>query len=66
LIKNHPDTDDVYAITITGGTTPGGSGYELTVPKRDLITKTAVLFQQGRIRIAELPDTQALVEELHG
>jgi hypothetical protein len=65
LIKNHQDISDVYAITITGGTAVAGTGYQLSVPKRDLITKTAVLLQQRRIRIAaELPETPTLVNEL--
>jgi hypothetical protein len=66
LIKTHRNIYDVYAITITGGTTVGKTGYDLTVPKRDLITKTAILFQQQRIRIAAgLSDTAQLVDELH-
>jgi hypothetical protein len=67
LIKSPRDIYDIYAITITGSTAVGGSGYQLNVPKRDLITKTAVLFQQHRIRIATtLPDTDELVDELLG
>jgi hypothetical protein len=67
LIKNHRDIYDVYAITITGGTTVAGAGYQLNVPKRDLITKSAVLFQQHRVCIAtHLRDTPALVDELRG
>jgi hypothetical protein len=67
LIKNYPRIYDVYAITITGGTAIGGTGYDLTVPKRDLITKTAVLLEQRRIRIAtDLSDTPSLVDELLG
>jgi hypothetical protein len=65
LIKHHRDIYDIYAITITAGTTVGSTGHQLNVPKRDLITKTAVLFQQHRIRIsARLPDTPTLVNEL--
>lgn len=67
MFKNHAKLRDVYRITITAGTAVGGNGYELTVPKRDLIIKTAVLFQQRRLRIATgLPDTTALVDELLG
>jgi len=66
LIKNQRDIYDIYSITITGGTAVSGTSYQLTVPKRDLITKTAILFQQHRIRIAaSLPDTQQLLDELH-
>jgi Terminase RNaseH-like domain len=65
LIKANPRLWQVYAITITGATAVGGSGYTRTVPKRDLITTAAVLFQQQRIRIAAgLPDTPALIHEL--
>jgi Terminase RNaseH-like domain len=54
-----------YAITITGGTTVGGGGTRLTVPKRDLVSTVQVLLQQRRLRIApELPDTPALIDEL--
>jgi hypothetical protein len=65
LFKQHPRLGDICAITITGGTSIGGSGYQLTVPKRDLINTTAILLQQRRLRIAgNLPDTPALINEL--
>lgn len=60
-----PRASELYAITITGGTSVGGSSRHPTVPKRDLINTTAVLLQQQRLRIAsELPDTDALIDEL--
>jgi hypothetical protein len=56
---------DIYAITITSGTSVGGAGYHPTVPKRDLINTTAVILQQQRLRIAtDLPDANALGDEL--
>jgi hypothetical protein len=66
LFKSHPKKPhDIYAITITGGAAVGGTGYKPTVPKRDLINTTAVLLQQGRLRIAsELSDTDQLISEL--
>jgi hypothetical protein len=65
MFKNNPDLRDIYRITITSGYAVGGSGYDLTVPKRDLIMKAAILFQQRRVRIAlSLPDTDALIGEL--
>ena len=65
LFKTQHRPPDVYAITITSGTSVGGSGYHCTVPKRDLINTTAVLLQQQRILIAaDLPDAKALVHEL--
>lgn len=54
-----------YAITITGGTSVGGEGSQLTVPKRDLVTTTQVLLQQRRLRIApDIPDATTLIDEL--
>ncbi len=66
LFKEHKQhAPFIYAITITGGTSVGGSGGQRTVPKRDLITTTAVLLQQGRLRIAaNLTDADTLVDEL--
>jgi hypothetical protein len=65
LIKSHRDIYDIYSITITAGTAVNKTGYQLTIPKRDLITKTAILLQQNRIRIAaSLRDTPALLNEL--
>jgi hypothetical protein len=54
-----------YPIWITGGISVGRERGKLTVPKRDLITTTQLLLQNGRLRIAnEIPDASALVEEL--
>jgi hypothetical protein len=65
LFKTNVRTSDLYAITITGGTSVGGGNRTPTVPKRDLITTTAVVLQQQRLRIApSLPDTPTLVDEL--
>jgi hypothetical protein len=65
LFRDTPGIRDVYGITITAGTAVAGSGYQLSVPKRDLITTTAVLLQHERVRIApDLPDTHILVGEL--
>jgi hypothetical protein len=65
LFKSQRRPSDIYAITITSGTSIGGAGYRRTVPKRDLIHTTAVILQQQRLRIAtDLPDTAALVDEL--
>jgi hypothetical protein len=55
----------VYPIWITGGISVGSDVGKLTVPKRDLITTTQLLLQNGRLRIASgILDATALVEEL--
>jgi len=66
LFKHHqPRLSDLYALTITAGTSVGGNTRNPTVPKRDLIINTAVLLQQQRLRIApNLHDTQTLLDEL--
>jgi hypothetical protein len=65
LMKADPRLWEVYAITITGATAVGGGGHQRTVPKRDPITTTSVLFQQHRVKIAaSLPDAPALIDEL--
>jgi hypothetical protein len=67
LFKQNRRVRDIYGITITGGTTVGGNGYQPTVPKRDLINTTAVILQQRRIRIAAaLTETPTLLDELQG
>jgi len=64
LFKQDTESRELYAITITGGTSVGGSGRRLTVPKRDLITTTAVILQQQRLRIApNLPEADTLLDE---
>jgi hypothetical protein len=56
----------LYAITITSGTTTGGSDQHPNVPKRDLILTTALILEQHRLKIATtLPDSDTLLEELH-
>jgi len=54
------------AITITGGNEVTGNDREgYHVPKRDLVSNLAVLFQARRLKIAEsLPEAQILVQEL--
>jgi hypothetical protein len=42
----------VVGITITGGTSVGGDSSNPTVPKRDLVSTLAVVFETERIRIA--------------
>jgi hypothetical protein len=63
--QQQPRPSSVYGITITSGTSPGGSSREPTVPKRDLVAAAVVLLQQQRLRIApKLLDTNTLVDEL--
>ncbi len=54
------------AITITGGGSVTGSDSEgYHVPKRDLVGILQVLFQSGRLKVAEaLPMAKVLIEEL--
>ena len=54
------------AITITGGDSVTGSDYEgYHVPKRDLVGILQVLFQSGRLKVAEtLPMAKVFIEEL--
>jgi hypothetical protein len=55
----------VFAITITGGHEPSGTGRRLNIPKRDLIATTSLILEQHRLRIAEnMRDTDELIEEL--
>jgi len=52
-------------ITITGGIEVTGSGGGYHVPKRDLVINLQVLFQSGRLKVAEsLPDAQTFIQEL--
>jgi len=54
-----------YRITITGGNEVNRAGREISIPKRDLIGILQVLFQTGRLKIAEgIPEAQLLVNEL--
>jgi hypothetical protein len=54
-----------HAIVITSGDTDSDAGGRVRVPKRDLVTTTAVLLQNGRLRIATgLDATAELVDEL--
>lgn len=54
-----------YEIIIHGGEAVTRDGREIRIPKRDLISNLQVLFQSGRLKIAErIPDGQLLVKEL--
>ena len=44
---------NLTAVTITGGTSPGGDGQDVTVPKRDLVTTVQRLMHEGVLRAAE-------------
>jgi hypothetical protein len=53
------------AVTITGGDTVSQDANGFRVPKRDLVSALLVLFQSGRLKIAEgIPDAATLVQEL--
>jgi hypothetical protein len=53
------------AVTITGGDQTTNEGLYYRVPKRDLVSNLQVLFQSGRLKIAEaLPLAPILVKEL--
>ena len=56
----------VIPITITaGGTARGGAYGGFNVPKRELVSNLAILFQSGRLKVARtLPEAATLVEEL--
>ena len=56
----------IAPVTITaGGTASGGSYYGFNVPKRELVSNLAILFQAGRLKIARgLPEAPAMIEEL--
>jgi hypothetical protein len=55
----------LYSIWITGGISVGREPGKTTVPKRDLITTTQLLLQDGRLRIApHTLDAEQLVKEL--
>jgi hypothetical protein len=52
-------------ITIHGGGTVTRAGGLLNVPKRDLVGVLQVLFQSGRLKVAEdLPDAKTFIDEL--
>ncbi len=52
-------------ITIHGGGTVTKAGGLLNVPKRDLVGVLQVLFQSGRLKVAEqLPDAKTFIDEL--
>lgn len=56
---------DAYAITITGGDEVTRKGFNIHVPKRDLVSSVACLLQTGRLRIPRnLPDADLLEREL--
>ena len=53
------------SVTITGGDATTHEGGNWHVPKRDLVGTLQVLFQTGRLKVAEeLPEAQTLVNEL--
>ncbi len=55
----------IQAVTITGGDAPSGSGREARVPKRDLVTNLALLYQQsGLLMAANLAEGAVFVREL--
>ena len=51
-------------IIITGGTNENYENGIHYVPKRNLVSLTQIMFQEGRLKIAKMPDTPTLVEEL--
>jgi len=52
-------------VTVTGGDNLGVKDGGLTVPKRDLVAATVVLFQSVQLSIAErLPEREVLISEL--
>jgi len=51
-------------ITITGGNEPTFNGSSWHVPKRDLIGAAIVAFQNKQVKIADLPERKALLDEL--
>ena len=52
-------------ISIHGGGTVTRAGSFINVPKRDLVGVLQVLFQSGRLKVAEsLPDAKTFIEEL--
>jgi len=53
------------AVTITGGNEVNRNGSAYKVPKRDMVSNLQVLFQGGRLKIAEeLSEARTLVNEL--
>lgn len=56
---------DMYAITITAGNNVHGDRRDLRLPKQDLIATTALVLENGRLRIAtEMQETPTLIDEL--
>lgn len=65
MIRDSHLEADLYAITITGGDEVTRHGFDIRVPKRDLVSSVAVLLQTGRLRIPRnLPDADVLEQEL--
>lgn len=53
------------ALTITGGDAASTDGASWRVPKRQLVSNLQILFQSGRLKIAEgIPEAPVLVREL--
>jgi hypothetical protein len=54
-----------YAVTITGGFQVSREGYDVRVPKKDLVGVVMVLLQTGRLKIANrIPEAGVLRAEL--
>ncbi len=52
-------------VTITGSDTVSHEGNYYRVPKRDLVSTLQIVFQSGKLKIAEgLPEARTLVQEL--
>lgn len=64
LFKQQLPRIPLYAITITSGATVTGTGQHPHVPKRDLITTSAVILEQRRLQIASRLPEATLVDEL--
>jgi hypothetical protein len=65
LEKRLPRGTRLRRIQITGGTNVNDGNPTITVPKRDIVATTVILFQNRRIRIAaDCPAAHDLAEEL--
>ena len=65
LLRRAPGHPPVIAVTITGGNDVTRDGSNYGVPKRDLVSVLQVLFQTGRLKIADaLPNAPVLLKEL--
>lgn len=65
LFREQLPNVNIFAITITGGTSVTGTHKDPHVPKRDLIGTSSVIFEQQRIRIAaSMRHAETLRDEL--